>query len=455
MQEVSYINPYLNDKIVHKPELYVGRSTLLRRIYAVTAGSGSISIVGPPRIGKGSLLNCLRFKELQLRYGNGYEEQLRHKIFVFVDLRGLVRKSWEDFFKGLNKEIIKQCQGIVDLKEVPGGSEGFSALLDAIEEQNYSLVLALDSFEKIRENASLSGPLPLFLRSEAHRVSYVIASTLQLHEIFPKEPISSPFYNIFLYREKIGVLARADAEAMVMTPARDIGFPFSDHEKEWVLHLAGGHPFIINFVCRTLFDKKASTPIIPIDLEALGQEVYQELFPHFKALWQGMDEREQEKFLYELHKEGTEEFYGSSLFRRFVKEQARGEAGLEIQDIKAALKDLSNPINLGKNRLRHLKVVENYPKNPTQASQSEIGLAIRETLFAAWDRLKGIGHRTDTAPEWESYNILFYSYFKHHIHHDQLAARLGITTRTLFRKKNVALHSLLLALQEMENSERP
>src|SRR6266567_1631071 len=254
---MSPINPYLNNKIVHDPCLLFGRSKLFRRTYAVIAAGGSISIVGPPRIGKGSLLNCLHFKDMQLRYGGAYSDQLRKRLFVFVDIRNLVRNDWNEFFKGLNKEIVKQCQEIVDLQEVPvEGSEGFSALLDAIEEQNYFLVLALDSFEKLRESEKLSSPLPLFLRSESNRVSYVIASTMQLHEIFPKEPISSPFYNIFPHPEKIGALAPADAEAMVVTPAKDAGQPFLDREVKWILHLAGGHPFILRFVCCKLFNVK-------------------------------------------------------------------------------------------------------------------------------------------------------------------------------------------------------
>jgi hypothetical protein len=447
---MSPINPYLNNKVVQDPCLLFGRSELFRRIYAVVAASGSISIVGPPRIGKGSLLNCLHFKEMQLRYGGAYIDRLRKRLFAFVDIRNLARKDWYEFFKELNKEIVRQCQEIVDLQGVPiEGSEGFSALLDTIEEQNYFLVLALDSFEKLRENERLSNPLPLFLRSESDRVSYVIASTMQLHEIFPKEPISSPFYNIFPHPEKIGALAPADAEAMVVTPARDAGMPFSDSEVEWILRLAGGHPFILRFVCCKLFNEKESTPTKPIDLDEMEREVSRELLPLFEALWQGIEARERERLRYELQAEGVEEFYGSSLFRQLVKEQT-GEVGLTIKDIKEALKKLSKPSDLGRSRLRHLKVIEGYLDNPAQASSSEIGLAIREVLFAAWERLKGIGQRTDTDSAWDSYNIMMYSFFKHHLHNDQIEARLSMSSRTLYRKKNDALNELLVAVLDIE-----
>ncbi len=381
-----------------------------------------------------------------MRYGGAYSDQLRKRLFVFVDIRNLVRNDWNEFFKGLNKEIVKQCQEIVDLQEVPvEGSEGFSALLDAIEEQNYFLVLALDSFEKLRESEKLSSPLPLFLRSESNRVSYVIASTMQLHEIFPKEPISSPFYNIFPHPEKIGALAPADAEAMVVTPAKDAGQPFLDREVKWILHLAGGHPFILRFVCCKLFNVKEAAPTKSIDLDKLEREVVQELLPLFEALWQGTEARERERLRYELQTEGVEEFYGSSLFRQLVQEQ-KGEVGLTIKDIKDALKMLSKPSDLGRSRLRHLKVIEGYLDRPAQASPSEIGLAIREVLLAAWERLKGIGQRTDTEASWDSYNIMMYSYFKHHLRNGQIEARLGISSRTLYRKKNDALKELLVAV---------
>src|ERR1051326_4984956 len=130
---MSPINPYRSNKVVDDPCLLFGRGKLFKHIYAVIAAEGSISIVGPPRIGKGSLLNCLRFKEMQLRYGNDYTDQLCNRLFVFVDIRNLAGKDWKGFFKGLNKEIVKQCQEIIDLQEINiEGSEGFSALLDAI-----------------------------------------------------------------------------------------------------------------------------------------------------------------------------------------------------------------------------------------------------------------------------------------------------------------------------------
>jgi hypothetical protein len=453
MQETTYSDPYLNDRIIHEPDRLYGRGELFKRIFAVIAVYGSISIVGPSRIGKGSLLNCLRFEEFQSRYGGAYAKALSRKLFVFVDLRIYAHRSWDNFFKGVNREIVKQCRGIIDLGKIPiEGSEGFTALLDEIADQEYSLVLALDSFEKLRENEPLSNDLPMFLRSEAARVSYVVASTMQLYEIFPKEPMSSPFYNIFLYREKIGVLAPADAQAMVVMPAKEAGLPFTAREVAWILKQAGAHPFFLQFVCHMLFEKKAAAPMEFVDLEEMEDEIYEAFYPQFEALWQVLDEREREKFRYELRQEGLEEFYGSSLYRRFVEEQAGGKAGLQVKDIKEALKRLSKPSDLGKSRLRQLKVVKRYLNDHTQASQSEIGVAIREVLFVAWDHIKGQGHRTDSGPEWESYNILFYCYFKHHMQNEQLGARLGVSTRTLYRKKNEALEKLFIAVLEMEDA---
>ncbi len=446
-------NLYLSNQIVHDPEKLVGRGDLLRRIYAVIEVKGSIALVGPPNIGKSSVLSCLRCKELQQRYGGAYAEKLPRYIFVYVDMRVEARRSWEGFFNRLNKAIVNQSQNSVNLEGISNeGSEGFTLLVDEITDQGYRLVLLLASFEKLRENGRLSGQLPTFLRAEARRVSYVVASTLPLSEIFPKEPLSSPFYNIFNGYEKVGGLAPADARTLIVRPAKNAKTPFSEEEIDWILKQAGTHPFFLWRVCQVLFDMKARVSMSLVDLDVAGEAAYQMLYTHFSSLWDTMSERQQEELSHELRKQEAQMFYGSALFRRFVEVQFAKETVIQLEEIKDALKKLSDLSLLGKSRLRHLKIVTKQFDGNARPSHSELGLTLRTVLTEAWNCLKGQGQRSDLAPDWEAYNILYYSCFKHHMKNNVICARLAMSPRTYYRSKNEALKKLLQALQELEDN---
>jgi hypothetical protein len=452
MEKPDLSSPFLATQTIHDVNMFFGRGELFKLAYSIIGASGSLSLVGPPRIGKGSFLCQLGSSEMQERYGTAHREKLSRCVFVFMDIRTCAQKNWDDFFKALNKEIVTQCKGLINVDAaVCGGSEGFSALLEAITAQLYHPVLAFDSFEKLRENDRLSGPLPTFLRSEGYRVSYVVASTIRLDEIFVNEPLSSPFYNIFDHRE-IGILASADARKLVMTPAEKAGLPFSAREVDWVIEQGGGHPFFLQRVSRALFEVKAAAPEVEPDLEQVKSQAYQMLLPHFKSLWKSVDGRQQERMCYQLQKPGAPEFYESALFQRFVKAQCGDDVTIELQDIKDALKSIGDLSRLSESRLRHLEIVRE--RLQAHAQPTEIGFAIREVLSEATKRLEGNGTRSDTAPDWEGFNILHYCYFKHRMQSKALSARLSMSTRTLFRKKEEAFKKLLIALQEMETAQR-
>ena len=78
---------------------------------------------------------------------------------------------------------------------------------------------------------------------------------------------------------------------------------------------------------------------------------------------------------------------------------------------------------------------------------------MREVLKKAFERLGGSGVRTDMAPEWKYYNILYYRYFKYHLKNEQIAARLQFTSiRQYYRERNKAIEALLHILVKMEHA---
>ncbi len=76
-------NPYFTVSAVRDPDMFFGRAELLKKVYSAITDRHSVSLVGSRRIGKSSLLRCMLSPEIQKRF----EYDLKHHIFVFIDLR--------------------------------------------------------------------------------------------------------------------------------------------------------------------------------------------------------------------------------------------------------------------------------------------------------------------------------------------------------------------------------
>src|SRR5438270_128899 len=97
-------NPYFNLAMILNSEMFFGRTQLLNRFYEAIYNRQSVSLIGTPRIGKSSFLWCAALPELQARF----PIDLKHYIFVYLDLREYLTKTSEDFFRHVSKEIINQ-----------------------------------------------------------------------------------------------------------------------------------------------------------------------------------------------------------------------------------------------------------------------------------------------------------------------------------------------------------
>jgi hypothetical protein len=439
--------------------MFFGREDLLRQLFSLVAHQQSVSLVGPQHIGKSSVLRIMCFPELQQRF----EEDLSHHILVWLDLREFPsRKSADDFFEAVNKQIEDQCAGKVELEaeeEEEEHSEAFRLILEQINEQGYHLVLLMDAFDSIARNQHFDLEFFSFLRSQAAKVSYITASIAPLAKVCHRAVEESPFFNIFAMCE-LGPLAREEAYRLIEEPAASAGLPFTEEEIEWVLRQAGRHPFFIQRVCHYLFEEKSTQNGQGINRNRIKLQAYNELQHHFEASWERLEEAQQELLRNEAQrKEERErtlpELSESSLFRKFVRDKYHIHLffHIRIENVTEVLKDIDNLKALGESDLKHLKTVAQHLKNNGHSSPIERGVAVRSVLTEAFERLQGDGVRNDTAPGWAIYNILYYRYFKHHLKNEQISARLGFSsTRKFFRERQNAIEALFNILMEMEVS---
>lgn len=453
--EFQLQNPYFNVAAIHDANMFFGRTHLLKRIYSAITNRESVSLVGPRKIGKSSILGCMCLPEIQKRL----DYNLGHYLFVLRDMNEYYQKTQDDFFQELNDQLMKQSQGrLIIQPSIRKGADQFSHILDQLWRQGIYSVLLMDAFDNITRNKEFDPDFFSFLRALATRgyISYITASTATLYEVSHTNVKDSPFFNIFSLYE-IGALTEEEAFELASVPASRIGLPFTSSEIDWILALAGRHPFLIQRVCSKLFEEKLARESLQIELETVKKRAYGDLLPYFEYTWTSLNERNKERLKLEaslqgMHQRNIPELSESLLFRRFVRNRYNIiPFNITFQDVEEALEKFESIRFLGESNLSHLNAVSfQYKKSPSLQSTVEIGLAVRKLLVEALEKMRGPGVRKDSAPEWRSYNILYYRYFQHHMTSEKIAAILAISIRQFFRERNKAIELLLNAIQKIE-----
>lgn len=448
-------NPYYAVTPVRDPAMFFGRVRLLGQLYSVLDARQCVSLVGWRRFGKTSILICMDLPEMQQRFAC----DLSHYVLVFIDFREYLKKTADQFFKTVTKQIVLKSRGRLELLPPAGsGQDKFSDILEQIKEQGYHTVLLMDAFDSIMRNEKFDLEFFAFLRAQVMlgRVSYVTASLAPLYDVSHHDIKESPFFNIFrtCYLEP---LTLDEARDLIAVPAERSGLPFTKQDVAWVLELAGRHPFFLQCVCYCLFEEKNLGGSSVVNYEHVMQQSYKDLRPHFEDAWMRLEEPQREALKLEAQRRDGQqrklpELSESALFRAFVRDKCPVAAfEMSKDDLEEILKKMDDARFLGESNLTHLHIVSARIKKNNAVSASEKGVAIREILNEAFEHMRGPGMRRDAASEWQLYNILYYRYFKYHLPNGAIEARLEFTsTRQYFRARKEAINSLYNNLLEME-----
>jgi hypothetical protein len=242
---------------------------------------------------------------------------------------------------------------------------------------------------------------------------------------------------------------------LITIPAEKAGLPFTESEVDLILQLAGRHPFFVQRVCYCVFEEKLLQS--NVDEQHIEKLAYDDLQPHFKDTWERLSEEQKSMLQEEAQKQKRSqnkllELSESDLFRQFVRLTCGAELfKMTLYDLENALEKLDDAKALGETNLRLLNIVAWRQKN-SALSVVEKGMIIRAVLNEAFERLRGPLTRNDSEPSLQSYNILYYRYFKHHHKNDQIAARIGFSPRQYFRYRSKAIDELLNVLFAMEHA---
>jgi hypothetical protein len=451
-------NPYYDYDAVRDASMFFGRRHELRMLFNAIEKRQCFSIVGSRHIGKSSLLKFLAIKEIQQRYG--YD--LHDRIFILTDWREYPQKTREDFFRSVCEQIIFQSRASVALQSPPEhlcGEDRFKKLLQDVCDAGFRPVLLMDVFDKVTRNPQFDPDFFSFLRALAgiyDLISYVTASIKPLYEVSHSEAVaSSPFFNIF-QTCVLSSLTLEETQQLITIPTKRVGLEFTPEEVKWVIAMAGRHPFYVQVTSRCLFDEKVRQNKEDVDLKLVQERVYQELEPHFVNSWDDLSEDQKESLKPELMQSIPErrkmpELSECGLFRRKVREilQVNG-SGLSLKDLREVLDHMDDNEFLENSRFGELHyVTQSMKANP----QTKKGVLVRDLLKAGFERMRAGGARSDFAPEWRLYNILFYHYFKYHLANAQTSGRLGIgSMRQFYREQDRALQTLLKEILGLEQN---
>jgi transcriptional regulator with XRE-family HTH domain len=447
-----------SNSILPNPQIFLGRENLIKRIFSALVSRNNISISGLPRIGKTYVLKRLSSPKEQHQFELETGQELGRCIFVYINLEAFLQKSFDGFFETLSRYVIQQGQEKMELTyHSELGADSFTDILDQINKQAFYPVLLMDMFDEIVKNEQIYSILG-FLRAHATmgRISYVTSSIALLYDICQNNIAGSPFFNIF-YPYRLEEFSDAEALDFMGKLAESSGLIFNQEEKLWVRKEAGLHPFFIQRVCNVLLEEGQQSFSGDIDLLKIRKLAYRDLLPHFTDIWQRLTETQRASLRDEGQQKNHQsrnlpELSESAFFRQFVRNTFEiGLFQMSIHELEEALNKINDLAALGETNLRLMKAVTQRLNPDILPTSVEKGKVIRDILKESLERLSGSGVRTDFAPDWQYYNILYYRYFRHHLKNNMIAARLGYTSdRWYYRNRSKAIEALRNALFEME-----
>jgi tRNA A-37 threonylcarbamoyl transferase component Bud32 len=283
-------NPYIFRGPVHDPAMFIGRKHELNEIAAFLRGNQSVSIVGPRKIGKTSLLFHLMRPSSWPELGIGEDI-----LFAYLDCEVLGESDHGEILAAFSGEIA----AALDEREFPPEPAlekavdspsrlSFEAAIRKLNQRGLRVVLVLDEFERLSTNENLNVNFFNALRSAAGRyqLAFVTASARPLIQLTysdrSQEILSSPFFNIFAALF-LGLMPEDEARQLIQLPSAGA---FSADIEDFIYDLVGGHPLGLQIACFHALDT-------PADTAEIERETMRELGPHFQYYWHNLTNDEQ------------------------------------------------------------------------------------------------------------------------------------------------------------------
>jgi len=278
-------HPCVIEGIVEDPEMFFGRRVQLRRLRGHVKEMDGVSVVGPPGIGKSSLLYQLTQQEAL---------QETH-LALYLDLSDAALQTERALARHVIEELGHRRSRIFVGSTVARLEQVLTILRD---EDKLHVLLCLDEFDQF---AAAPGVADAFL-DELRRLGF--ARLLSLVVAFPCPPeelarqgvIPRAFLRLFDEQVDLGLLSAREADGVICQPALREGVEFPLHAVELARELGGRHPLYLQLAGYHLFEQALSPD--EMDLEAVRERFAEMAFPHLHRLWVSLTSQEQEACRY-------------------------------------------------------------------------------------------------------------------------------------------------------------
>jgi hypothetical protein len=244
---MSIYNPFFHRGAIRRAEEFHGREDQIGQILGLFRSGQSVSIVGPRRIGKSSLL--LHLKRPSTREQSGITSE--KTVVALVDCQELGGSPPEEVYEALMTSIMDAIGMKSDVPkgiERPGTYRSLDIILGELFRSGSSVIVLLDEFELLAANRRLTPYFFARLRglTTKYGLAYLTASQRPLFDITADEEVlSSPFFNIFVTLS-LGLFSHQEALELFEKRLSETGIEFSVELCEYLVELVGSHPFFLH-----------------------------------------------------------------------------------------------------------------------------------------------------------------------------------------------------------------
>jgi hypothetical protein len=292
---MSSDNPFFHRGAIRRAAYFHGREAEINQILGLLRNGQSVSLIGPRRIGKSSLLIHLCRPQVRARLNLQPPETL----FVLLDCQELGGSPPEEVYEALLTSLLDAAEEAnlsIDPVERPGTYRALDRALHQIGKQKAPVVVLLDEFELLAANEHLTPYFFARLRglTTKYGLAYLTASQRPLFAITAEEEIlSSPFFNIFVTLP-LGLFSEAEARGLLASRLALAGVEFSPQLADHLLFLAGPHPFFLHIAGYHAFQALAEgAPLTnQTELAALDAAIEVEADSHLNYLWHNLTPEE-------------------------------------------------------------------------------------------------------------------------------------------------------------------
>ena len=293
---MSIDNPFFHRGAIRRASYFHGRHIEVEQTLGLLRNGQSVSLIGPRRIGKSSILLHLCRPAVREQYGL----QPPKALFVMLDCQELGGSPPEEVYEALLMGLVDAASDAglaLEPAQQPGTYRALDRALHQITRQDVPVVVLLDEFELLAANEHLTPYFFARLRglTTKYGLAYLTTSQRPLFAITAEEEIlSSPFFNIFVTLP-LGLFSQEEAVTLFNNRLESSSISFSPSLIDHLLRLVGPHPFFLHIAGYHSFQaavqgrfKSAEMGFVTVD-----EPIEIEAESHLGYLWHNLSIEEQ------------------------------------------------------------------------------------------------------------------------------------------------------------------